>query len=110
MDSINGYFGIVGISEMKKDIPWPNKKEQQKEILNDYNVIESGEFNFKGQMCLWNLVEFSEDPLPINTLYITVEHPVENRFYTINLSVDQGANMRSRICQLESFIETFKMI
>lgn len=104
-----GYFRCFAITEMEKADPWPSDEEQQQEIEEQFNVLETGSIMYKDEKCTWNLVAFDNDPTPVYSMYITVEHPSDNRFYTLNLSTEQDKNMENRICELESFLKHFEI-
>ncbi|NRD24246.1 hypothetical protein HNV10_13385 [Winogradskyella litoriviva] len=112
----NGIVGVVldgssfksfGVTELTKAKNWLNKKEQQADIESKYNVIESGLTKINGIESLWNLVDFKNDSIPSLTLYISTEHPTENLFYTLNLSVSKDKYGKKELCELENIMRTF---
>lgn len=102
-------FKYFGISEMKKGKPWMTLEEQQKDVENKYNVIEYGITDLFEKKSIWNLVEEKYDTIPIIGLYITVEHPTNDLFYTINIAVSKNKYGKKDICELENIIKSFKM-
>lgn len=101
-------FKSFGVTELTKAKNWMTKKEQQADIESKYNVVESGLIKINGIESLWNLVDFKNDSIPSLTLYITTEHPTENLFYTLNLSVSKGEYGKKELCELENLMRTFK--
>jgi len=101
-------FKSFGVTELTKAENWMSKKEMQADIESKYNVIESGSTKINGIESLWNLVDFKNDSIPSLTLYITTEHPTENLFYTLNLSVSKDKYGKKELCELESLMRTFK--
>lgn len=101
-------FKIFGVVEMRKADDWKSIEEQQAEIAAKYNVIESGLTKVNGVSSYWNLVEEINESIPTLTLYITTEHPTENLFYTLNLSVSQNEFGKKELCELENLLQTFK--
>ncbi|MCT4666181.1 MAG: hypothetical protein N4A45_13225 [Flavobacteriales bacterium] len=102
-------FKYFGINEMRKAQPWMTLEEQQKNVESKYNVIESGITDLFEKKSIWNLVEEKVDTIPIITLYIIVEHPKNELFYTIDLSVSQNKYRKKELCELENIIKSFKM-
>lgn len=100
-------FKSFGVTELTKAENWMNKKEQQFDIESKYNVIESGSTKINGMESLWNLVDFNNNSVPSLTLYITTEHPTENLFYTLNLSVSKDKYGKKELCKLENLMRTF---
>lgn len=107
VDTLNGYYKIAAITEIEKGKNWPSQEENLEEIERMFNVIEKGHINYNGQKCYWHLVKFDKGVLPIYTLYLGVNK--NNRFYTVNLSVEQGENYKEKLCRLESFIDQFEI-
>ncbi|MBC3760020.1 hypothetical protein H7U19_16530 [Hyunsoonleella sp. SJ7] len=101
-------FKSFGVTELTKAENWMSKKEMQADIESKYNVIESGSTKINGIESLWNLVDFKNDSIPSLTLYITTEHPTENLFYTLNLSVSKDKYGKKELCELENLMRTFK--
>ncbi|GER61056.1 hypothetical protein ULMA_31640 [Patiriisocius marinus] len=102
-------FKYFGITEMRKAKPWMTLEEQQKDVESKYNVIESGITNVFEKKAIWNLVEEKFDTIPIVGLYVTVEHPKNDLFYTVNLAVSKNKYGKKEICELENIIKSFKM-
>jgi len=103
-----GSFKSFGVTELTKAENWMNQKEQQADIESKYNVIETGLTKINGIESLWNLVDIKNDSIPSLTLYITTEHPTENLFYTLNLSVSKGKYGKKELCELENIMRTFR--
>jgi len=82
-------FKYFGITEMGKAKPWMTLEEQQKDVENKYEVIESGITDLFEKKAIWNLVEEKFDTIPTIGLYLTVEHPTNDLFYTLGLSVSK---------------------
>ena len=101
-------FKSFGVTELTKAENWMNKKEQQTDIESKYNVVESGLAKINGKESLWNLVDFKNDSIPSLTLYITTEHPTENLFYILNLSVSKDKYGKKELCELENIMQTFR--
>lgn len=101
-------FKSFSVSELSKAENWMSKKEQQADIESKYNVIESGLTKINGIESLWNLVDFKNDSIPSFTLYIMTEHPTENLFYTLNLSVSKDKYGKKELCELENLLKTFR--
>jgi len=100
-------YKYFGVNEIKKDNDWESLKKQQAEYKSDTNVIESGFININGQESLWNLVDYNTDSIPKLTLYVTTEHPIENSFYTLNLSVSKNKYGKKELCELENLLKLF---
>ena len=101
-------FKSFGVTELTKAENWMTKKEQQADIESKYNVIESGLTKINGIESLWNLVDFKDNSIPSLTLFITTEHPTENLFYTLNLSVSKDKYGKKELCELENLMRAFK--
>jgi hypothetical protein len=102
-------FKYFGITEMRKAKPWMSLEEQQKDIESKYEVIESGITEVLEMKANWNLVEEKYDTIPIIGLYVTVEHPTDDLFYTFNLAVSKNKYGKKEICELENIIKSFKL-
>jgi hypothetical protein len=102
-------FKYFGINEMGKAKPWMSLEEQQKDVESKYDVIESGVSDLLQKKSIWNLVEEKFDTIPIIGLYVTVEHPTDDIFYTVNLAVSKNKYGKKELCELESIIKSFKM-
>ena len=107
-DTSIGYLRVFSVTEQEREFDFENWNKEQKEIESQFNVIEKGEIDYKNQNVHWNLVKFDED----NTwsLFLTVNHPTEKRFYTLSITVEDGENFKNRICTLESFLDNFEII
>ncbi len=101
-------FKTFSITELTKDENWMSRQDMQADIESKYNVIESGSIVINKQESLWNLVDFNKDSIPSLALFVTTEHPVENWFYTINLSVSKDKYGKKEICELENSILSFR--
>lgn len=104
-DTLLGYHQFAAITEIEMDDDWPSIEESQKEIDEQFNVIDKGTILYQNQKCYWHLVQFDEGILPIYSLYVQLYK--NNRQYIINMSVEKGANFRKKICQLETFLDHF---
>jgi hypothetical protein len=100
-------FKSFGVIELQKENNWKNFEQQQAEIVAKYNVVESGLTEINGMKSFWNLVDFKNDSIPMLTLYITTEHPTENLFYTLSLSVSKDKYGKKELCELEDLLKTF---
>lgn len=107
VDTLLAYNQIAAITEIEKGENWPSKEENLREIEEMYNVLDRGYINYKGQKCYWHLVKFDEGVIPIYTLYLGVDKT--DRFYIVNLSVEQGENYKNKLCKLEPFIDQFEI-
>lgn len=104
-DTTKGFLRLINITEQKYDGQW-DWEEEQKIIENFFNVEETGDLNFNGKACRWNLVSFDNDKLPMYSLYLTMLDSLN--FYTINISIEKTMDYKTRICELESIIKTLK--
>ena len=102
-------FKYFGVTEMRKANPWKSLEEQQKDVESKYEIIESGITDVFEKKAIWNLVEEKFDTIPIIGLYVTVEHPSKDLFYTVNLAVSKNKYGKREICELENIIKSFKM-
>ncbi|TXD80860.1 hypothetical protein ESY86_20020 [Subsaximicrobium wynnwilliamsii] len=102
-------FKYFGINEMGKAKPWMSLDEQQKDVERKYDVIESGVSDMLQKKSIWNLVEEKFNTIPIIGLYVTVEHPTDDLFYTVNLAVSKNKYGKKELCELENIIKSFKM-
>lgn len=102
-------FKYFGLTEMRKAKPWMNLEEQQKDLESKYNTIESGITYLFERKAIWSLVEEKFDTTPIIGLYVTVEHPTEDLFYTLNLAVSKNKYGKEELCELENIIKSFKI-
>jgi hypothetical protein len=102
-------FKYFGINEMRKAKPWMSLEEQQKDVESRFDVIESGVSDLLQKKSIWNLVEEKFDTIPIVGLYVTVEHPTDDLFYTVNLAVSKNEYGKKELCELENIIKSFKM-
>lgn len=107
-DTSLGYLRIFSVTELEKKINFLDWDKQQKDIESEFNVIEKGTIFYKNQDVHWNLIKFDIDNMW--SLYLTVDHPIEERFYTLNLTVEDGEDIKSRICTLESFLYGFEIL
>lgn len=106
-DTSKQYLRMFGVTEIMKKSPWPSKKEQHDEIFNRFDVLEFGEVDYQGKSCLWHLVSYLNDDFPTYSLYITIEHPIKNMFYTLNFNVEEGGDTKKRLCEMEPFLDHF---
>lgn len=106
-DTLSGYSQFVAITEIEKGENWLSQEENLNEIGRMFNVLEKGHINYKGQKCYWHLVNFDDGPIPLYTLFVGVNK--NNRFYIINLSVEQRENYRQKLCRLEPFLDQFQI-
>ncbi len=95
----------VSVTEIAKSVPWPNRDLQQQDINAQFNVVKSGEIDLLGELRMWNYIKHDDG---MKSLFITVEHPKENRFVTIAIWVEQDYNHQEEICKLEAVIDSFK--
>ena len=102
-------FKYFGIMEMKKAKPWMTLEEQQKDIESKFEVIENGVTDMFEKKAIWNLVNEKFDSIPIIVLYVTVEHPTNDLFYTLNLAVSKNKYGKRELCELENIIKSFKI-
>ena len=77
--------------------------------IENGEIIESGITDVFEKKAIWNLVEEKFDTIPIIGLYVTVEHPSKDLFYTVNLAVSKNKYGKREICELENIIKSFKM-
>lgn len=101
-------FKTFSITELTKAENWKSKENTQADVEANFNIIESGRIVVDGQESLWNLVDFNTDSIPSLSLYVTVEHPTENWFYTLNLSVSTDKYGKKDLCELENLILSFR--
>jgi hypothetical protein len=106
-DTLLGYIRFFNINQSKftGDFIW---EIEQKIIEKEFNVIDKGQTTFKGQLTHWNLVHFDEDGYI--TLYISHIDREEKDTYTISMTVEFNPDYKQRLCELESFLETFEII
>jgi len=102
-------FKYFGITEMRKAEPRMTLEEQQRDVESKYDVTESGTIDLFEKKSIWYLVEEEFDTIPIIGLYVTVEHPTNDLFYTVNLAVSKNKYGKKEICELENIIKSFKM-
>lgn len=102
-------FKYFGLTEMRKAKPWMTLEEQQKDVESKYDVIENGITDVFEKKAIWNLVEEKFDTIPIIGLYVTVEHPTDDLFYTLNLAVSKNKYGKKELCELENIIKSFKI-
>ncbi|MGB1296062.1 MAG: hypothetical protein ACPG6V_11330 [Flavobacteriales bacterium] len=108
-DSSQGYFRIFAINEFIKRDTFIDWEIEQNKIEQEFNVVEKGEKAMFIQNVHWNLVKFDDENPSYWSLFLTIYHPIDNRFYTLNLTVEDGINIKERICTLENFIGNFYM-
>ncbi|SHF03988.1 hypothetical protein SAMN05444278_1263 [Psychroflexus salarius] len=109
-DKSLGYLRSFGVIEKEKEFDFNNWEVQQKSIEKEFNIIEKGEVDFFNQQAKWNLVKIDKNKPIIWTLYLTFRHPKDDKFYTLNLTVEDQKNVRNKICNIESLIYGFKII
>ncbi|WP_127844979.1 hypothetical protein [Psychroflexus aestuariivivens] len=109
-DKSLGYLRSFGVIEKEKEFDFDNWEVQQKSIEKEFNIIEKGEVDFFNQQAKWNLVKIDKNKPIIWTLYLTFRHPKDDKFYTLNLTVEDQKNVRNKICNIESLIYGFKII
>ena len=107
-DTSLGYLRMFAVTELERDFDFADWDEQQEDIESEFNVKEKGTIDYKKQKVHWNLVKFEVDNTW--TLYLTVNHPTDKRFYTLNLTVEDGENFKKRLCTLESFLDKFEIV
>mgnify|MGYP005992155049 FL=1 len=86
-----------------------NLEEQQKDVESKYDVLDNGITDIFEKKAIWNLVEEKFDTIPIIGLYVTVEHPTDDLFYTLNLAVSKNRYGKKELCELENIIKSFKI-
>ncbi len=105
-DTTKGFLRLINITEQEYNGLW-NWDKEQKSVEKTFNVKETGDLNFNGKVCRWNLVSFDNDKVPMYSLYLTVVDSL--KFYTINMSVEKTMDYKTKICELESIIKTLKI-
>ncbi|AWH72941.1 hypothetical protein DCS32_01810 [Dokdonia sp. Dokd-P16] len=101
-------FKTFSVIELTKAENWLSKENTQTDIEANFNIIESGRIVVNGQESLWNLADFNTDSVQSLSLYVTVEYPTENWFYTLNLSVSTDEYGKKDLCELENLILSFR--
>ncbi len=107
-DTSLGYIRVFAVTELERNFEFTDWDEQQKDIESKFDVIDKGTINYQNQEVHWNLVKFEVDKMM--TLYFTVNHPTDKRFYTLNLTVEDGESFKERLCTLESFLDKFGIL
>lgn len=108
-DTTGGVLRLLNVTESSYLGEWDWESEQES-VEHDFNVIESGDFQYMDQTCRWNLVKFNDDSLLYYTLHVTVVDSFQQRFYTIALSTNATTDFKQRLCEMESFLEYFKIV
>jgi hypothetical protein len=98
----------VNISRTDYDPPWNLIKEQE-QVEEEFNIIESGDIQFKGKESRWNLVFYDQDIIQTYSLYLTYVHEESEKIYTLDLTTENIGNIKENICTLEPLIKTFKI-
>ncbi len=103
--ALRGYTAVP----MEMEDPWPSWEEMDKEIREDFNVMENGKVELLNRECRWYLVSY-DDEIFTHSLFVTVEDEAVGFFYTLNISVDDAKNYKERICELEPLISSFELV
>jgi len=85
-------------------------EEEQKNVENDFNVIETGKISLLGQERPYNIVHFHVDSPQTISFYVTVLDTVKKSNYTLNLMTDYDKDYRSRICEMKPLLESFRIL
>ena len=87
-----------------------NWEVEQKNVENDFNVIETGNISLLGQERPYNIVHFELDSPQTISFYVTVLDTVKKSNYTLNLMTDYDENYKSRICEMKPLLESFRIL
>ena len=87
-----------------------NWEVEQKNVENDFNVIETGNISLLGQERPYNIVHFHVDSPQTISFYVTVLDTVKKSNYTLNLTTDYDDDYESRICEMKPLLESFRIL
>ena len=87
-----------------------NWEVEQKNVENDFNVIETGNISLLGQERPYNIVHFELDSSQAISFYVTVLDTVKKSNYTLNLMTDYDEDYKSRICEMKPLLESFRIL
>jgi len=87
-----------------------NWEVEQKNVENDFNVIETGNISLLGQERPYNIVHFELDSPQTISFYVTVLDTVKKSNYTLNLTTDYDEDYKSRICEMKPLLESFRIL
>jgi hypothetical protein len=87
-----------------------NWEVEQKNVKNDFNVIETGNISLLGQERPYNIVHFHVDSPQTISFYVTVLDTVKKSNYTFNPMTDYDEDYKSRICEMKPLLESFRII
>ena len=87
-----------------------NWEVEQKNVENDFNVIETGNISLLGQERPYNIVHFQVDSPQTISFYVTVLDTLKKSNYTLNLMTDYDEDYKSRICEMKPLLESFRIL
>ncbi|MDB3999926.1 hypothetical protein N9439_00070 [Schleiferiaceae bacterium] len=87
-----------------------NWEVEQKNVENDFNVIETGNISLLGQERPYNIVHFHVDSPQTISFYVTVLDTLKKSNYTLNLTTDYDEDYKSRICEMKPLLESFRIL
>ena len=87
-----------------------NWEVEQKNIENDFDVIETGNISLLGQERPYNIVHFHVDSPQTISFYVTVLDTIKKSNYTLNLMTDYDEDYKSRICEMKPLLESFRIL
>ena len=87
-----------------------NWEVEQKNVENDFNIIETGNITLLGQERPYNIVHFHEDSPQTISFYVTVLDTLKKSNYTLNLTTDYDEDYKSRICEMKPLLESFRIL
>ena len=87
-----------------------NWEVEQKNVENDFNVIETGNISLLGQERPYNIVHFHVDSPQTISFYVTVLDTVKKSNYTLNLTTDYDEDYKSRIYEMKPLQESFRIL
>lgn len=107
-DTSLGYLRIFNVNQSNYTYDW-NWEEEQKNVKQDFNVIETGEIYVNGQESKYNLVLFENDNPQMISFYVTVLDTIRRRQYILTLTTEYAKDFKSRISNMNPLIDSFKI-
>jgi hypothetical protein len=107
-DTSLGFLRLLNVNQSDYEGHW-NWDEEQINVEQDFNVIETGDFLFNEQTCRYNIVLFEIDRPQMVSFYLTILDTTYRRQYTVSLSTENHPDYKKRICTMKPIIETLKI-
>ena len=108
-DMSTGYIRVFSVNRLHYDYNW-NWADEQREIEDAFNVLETRSINLNGQQVHSNLVLFEEDDPSMISLFVSLIDSTHQRFYTLHLMTEYAEDYPDRLCAMRPLLERFHLV